>query len=246
MRSLHAPLVLAVLILASVATLPVTHAQTTYTLTLTVVGADNKPLTGVTVYLYDTDGNQWSAETDANGIAKFTVKNGTYLVFVKASYAILTTVTVAGDTSATINASAMHHANLTSVPVSVTATVTANGFPVQFKLDTNVTIYSDEIINVSFPKEVVKLPYKYVLDRIEYDGTTTNESSVSLDLSTKDYSVVAHYTQTFAVTLQLWMVLLLVAILVIALVVAFRVATKTASTMIAEYIARNRKFVSRR
>lgn len=245
-RYLLATLVIALAVAVMTLT-PVVASAADPTLTVTVIGADNKPLADAKVTVYDVSGNKYTNTTDANGVASVTVPaNGTYLVVVNSKYYILATVDVAGDTSATINASTMHHANISSTPTSVEATVVLLDFnSTKLKLNTNVTVYAPSSINVTYPKEVVKFPFKYVFDKVTYGSTETNSTTVTIDMAT-DYDVVAHYTKTFFLALSYWAVIALVVIVIAALAIAWVAGSKTAKAMIAEWRERNRKFVKKK
>lgn len=217
------------------------------TVTITVIGADNEPMAGVKVVLYDADGNEYANTTDDSGVAKITVPaNDTYLVVVKGDYYILSTVTVSGDTSATVNATTMHMANLTATPLSVDVDVLLLAFNyTSITVRTNATVYAPSDVNVTYPSEVVKFPFKYVFEKLTYDTSETNETTVTLDMA-KDYLVTASYTKTFYLTLEYWLVIALVVIIVVALVVAWKAGGKAAAAMIAEWKERKRRFVKRR
>ena len=248
MRSgLAAVVVLAILAVALAAPAAVAAPAADPVVTINVVGPDGAAVEGAKVTLYDTAGNKYENTTDASGAAEIAVPaNGTYLVVVKSEYYILDTVDVAGNTSKTVNASAMHHANITSVPLSVDVKVLLQAFNyTELAMTTNVTVYAPSDINVTYPGEVAKFPYKYTLDKIKYDGAETNETAVSLDM-TKDYAVTAYYAKTFYMKLEYWMLVLLVAIVIAALAIAWSAGAKTAKAMISDWRSRNRRFVKRK
>jgi len=244
-RYLVASIIL-VLLMAVAFTAPATAAASNV-VTITVVGPDGKTVSGAKVVLYDTAGNSYENTTDINGVAEISVPaNGTYLVVVKASYYIIDTVDVAGDTSKTVNASAMYHVNITSTPLSVDAEVMLLSFNyTKLTLTTNVTVYAPSDINISFPSEITKFPYKYTFDKIKYDGVETNETTVTLDMA-RDYTVTAYYTKTFYMTMEYWMVILLVIIIIAALAIAWSAGARTAKSMVEEWRERNRKFVKKK
>jgi len=215
--------------------------------TITVVGPDGKTVSGAKVTLYDTAGNKYENTTDINGVTKITVPaNGTYLVVVKSEYFILDTVDVAGDTSKTVNASAMHKANVTSTPLSVDAKVELSAFPyVNITTTTNVTVYAPSTITVTFPEEITKFPYKYTFDKLKYDGVEKTTNSVSIDMA-RDYTVTAYYTKTFYMALEYWMVIILAIIIVVALAVAWSAGARTAKSAIEEWRNKSRRFVKKK
>jgi len=217
------------------------------TVTVTVVGPNGETVSGAKVILYDTAGESYENTTDVNGVATITVPaNGTYLVLVKSEYYILDTVNVEGDVSKTVNASAMHHVNVTSYPLAVDAELLLLAFNYTgVTVTTNMTVYAPSDLNISYPAEIVKFPYKYVFEKVKYDGAETNASTVTVDM-TKDYVVTGVYTKTFYMTLEYWALIVLVLIIVIALVVAFTAGGKTAKTAIEDWKERKRKFIKRK
>ncbi|RLG50055.1 MAG: hypothetical protein DRN90_00330, partial [Thermoproteota archaeon] len=201
---------------------------------------------GAKVIVYDTDGKSYENTTDINGVAKIDVPaNGSYLIVIKDEYYILTTVTVAGDTTITVNASAMHYANITSTPINVDAKVKLSTFNYTITITTNVTVYASASLNITYPEEVSKFPFKYVLENITYDGVETNETTITLDMA-RDYSVNANYSRTFYMTLECWMVAAIVVVIVVALLVAWKAGSKTAKAMIQQWKSVNRKFVKKK
>jgi len=214
---------------------------------LTVAGKDGKAITGAKVILYDSAGNTYENTTDINGVTKITVpSNATYLVVVETEYYILDTVTVSGDTDYTVNASTMHYANITSTPLSVDIDVMLVAFNyTKISLTSNVTVYAPSDINVTFPGEIVKFPYKYVFDKVKYDGVEKNETTVSIDMA-RDYTVTAYYTKTFYMTLEYWVIVILVIVIIAAIAIAWSAGAKTSKAVIEKWRERNRRFVKRK
>jgi len=244
-RYVLASILVALLVIVSITP---AMAASDITVRVTVIGPDGDPLKNVKVMLYDDTGAKVDEDaTDENGTAVLTVTaNETYLIVVKGEYYILDTVTVSGDTNKTVDASVMHLANLTSEPKNVDVKVVLVAFEdVTLTMTTNITVYSPSDINVTYPKEVVEVPYKYVLDKIEYDGKETNKTTITLDMA-EDYKVVAHYTKTFYLTLEYWLLVVLVLIIIVALAVAWTAGSRTAKTVIEEYREKNRKFVKKK
>jgi len=229
---------------------PMLQAETAnFDVTVTVIGDDGRPLENAQVTLYDSLGNAYTNKTDENGVTVITVpSNATYLVVVKGGeYYILDTVTVSGDTSYEVNASAMYYANITSEPVTADVILGLTSFEyVNITVTTNVKVYAPSEINVTFPTEIKKFPWRYVLENITYDNTVVeNKSYVVLDMA-KDYNVKANYKQEFYLKLESWMLYLLVGLLVLAIVLAFFAGTRTAKAVIEEWRAKNSKFVRRK
>lgn len=248
MRRSVAPILVAVVFILVLVLSPATHAVATDpVVTITVIGPDGKAVSGAKVTLYDTAGNKYENTTDINGVTQITVpENGTYLVVVKSTYYILSTVDVLGDTSVTINATTMHHVNISSTPLSVDTTVVLLAFNyTKLTITTNMTVYAPSSINITFPKEIVKFPYKYTFDKIKYDSVETNETTITLDMA-RDYTVTGYYTKTFYMALEYWMVMLLVIVIIAALAIAWVAGAKTARAMIEEWREKSRKFVRKK
>jgi len=246
MRYVLVSVLVAMLLLPAVA--PATFAQG-YRVNFTIIGADGEPLANAKVTLYSADGDvEDEGTTDENGTVTLMVSElGPYLVVVKSEYYIIDAINVTTDNmNVTIDASALHYANLTSTPRSVEVTVRHLEFTelqnIGIKMSTNVTVYATDTINVTFPKEVVEVPYKYVLDYIKYDTKETNETTITLDM-TENYEVTAYYIKTFYLTMEYWVVIILVIIAIIALAVAWSAGASTARAKIAEWRERNRRFV---
>jgi len=246
MHILAAPLI-AVLMAVLMLVTPVAVAAADPVVTITVIGPDGKVVSGAKVTLYDTAGNKYENTTDINGVTEIAVPaNGTYLVVVKSEYYILDTVDVSGDVSKTVNASAMYHVNISSTPLSVDAKVMLTAFTyVKVTTTTNITVYAPSSINITFPKEIVKFPYKYTFDKIKYDGVETNETSIVIDMA-RDYTVTAYYTKTFYMALEYWMVIILVIVIIAALAIAWSAGAKTARAMVEEWRNKSRKFVKKK
>ena len=237
-----------ILAIGSLIVAPMLQAEeANFNVTVTVIGDDGRPLENAQVTLYDSLGNAYTNKTDETGVTVITVpSNATYLVVVKGEYYILDTITVSGDMSYEVNASAMYYANITSEPVSADVILGLTSFEyVNITVTTNVKVYAPSEINVTFPTEIKKFPWRYVLENITYDNTETNESYVELDMA-KDYDVKANYRQEFYLKLESWMLYLLVGLLVLAIVIAFFAGTRTARAVVEEWRARNSKFVRRK
>lgn len=247
MRKVQLGVFAAIALLAVLCLAPAFAFAADPTVTIKVVGPDGGNVTGAKVILYDTDGKTYENSTDINGETIITVPaNGTYLILVKSEYYILDTVDVEGNVSKTVNASTMNHVNVTSYPLTVDASLLLLAFNyTSITVTTNMTVYAPSDLNVSYPAEIEKFPYKYVFDKIKYDGVETNASTVTIDM-TRDYVVTGVYTQTFYMALEYWVLIILVLIIVIALVVAFTAGGKTAKTVIEDWKERKRKFVRRK
>jgi len=238
-----------ILAIGSLIVAPMLQAEeANFNVTVTVIGDDGRPLENAQVTLYDSLGNAYTNETNETGVTVITVpSNATYLVVVKGEYYILDTVAVSGNTSYEVNASAMYYANITSEPVSADVILGLTSFEyVNITVTTNVKVYAPSEINVTFPTEIKKFPWRYVLENITYDNTVVeNKSYIVLDMA-KDYDVKANYRQEFYLKLESWMLYLLVGLLVLAIVVAFFAGTRTARAVVEEWRAKNSKFVRRK
>jgi len=238
-----------ILAIGSLIVAPMLQAEeANFNVTVTVIGDDGRPLENAQVTLYDSLGNAYTNKTDETGVTVITVpSNATYLVVVKGEYYILDTITVSGDMSYEVNASAMYYANITSEPVSADVILGLTSFEyVNITVTTNVKVYAPSEINVTFPTEIKKFPWRYVLENITYDNTVVeNKSYIVLDMA-KDYDVKANYRQEFYLKLESWMLYLLVGLLVLAIVIAFFAGTRTARAVIEEWRTRNSKFVRRK
>ena len=235
--------VIAALLLVVLFSVPVAAASTDPTVTIKVIGADGGDLTNAKVVLYDNEGHTYEGTTNATGYVEITVPNGTYLIVVDTKYLILDTVDVAGDTSKTVNATAMHYANVSSTPLVVDVDVMLLAFKnISVSRATNFTVYAPSSLNLTFPKEIYQFPWKYEFSKLTYDSTEVNATEVTLDMAA-NYVVKAEYTKTFGFVLEYWMLLVLVAIVVIAIAVAVIAASRHTIMAIRE---KSRKFVERK
>jgi len=234
----------AAVLAALLALLPLALASP-YTVTITVVGPDGQPAASATVYVYYTNATLAAkATTDSSGRVTLDLPSGTYVVVASKGWYAFSTLAVAGDTSATVDASALVPVNVTSTPIAVTANLTFGGVAVP--AGTNVTAYvpSGASLTIAFPQSVVKaLVLKYVLERVTYDGSTTNQSTVTLTV-TAPTVVTAHYKATWALTMEWWMVAAMAGIVLLAVVLAAFAGAKTAKEVIEEL--RAGRFVRRR
>ena len=237
----------AIILAFCMAIAPAVAAATAYTITVVVVGPDKMPVKGAKVIVYDKSGKAYEGVTDASGVAKIEVPdNDTYLVEVKAgNYIVVDAVHVEGDTSKTIDVSTMHHANITSTPVSVGVSIQYGIFETKLNLTTNITVYAPAPITVSYPEEVAKIPFKYVLKKISYDGVEVEDTKVTLDMS-KDYMVVAVYEKTFPASLNMWLAILFAIIVIAAVVIAFVAGGRKAKEIIGEWRESKMRFVRKR
>jgi len=236
--------VIAALLLVVLFSVPVAAASADPTVTLKVIGADGGDLANAKVILYDNEGHTYEGTTNATGYVEIPVlENGTYLIVVDTKYVILDTVDVEGDTSKTVNASAMHYANVSSTPLVVDVDVMLLAFEnISVSRATNFTVYAPSSLNLTFPKEIYQFPWKYEFSKLTYDSTEVNATEVTLDMAA-DYVIKAEYTKTFGFVLEYWMLLVLIAVVVIAIAVAVIAASRHTVMAIRE---KSRKFVERK
>jgi len=247
-RSALVAVSLVALLLCVLAVAPVSVAASIDpTVNLTVIGSDGQPLENVDVTLYDESGNTYDGTTDENGTVSIEVpRNATYLVLVDSEYYILDTVTVAGDTNATVDASGMYSATIKSIPKSVDVTLLLLAFEdLELTMTANFTVYAPSDLNVTFPLEIEEFPYKYVFDYVKYDTVESEDNTITLDMN-EDYVVTAYYAKTFYMALEYWLLIALVVVIIIALAVAWSAGAKTARAMINEWRNKNRKFVHKK
>jgi len=240
--------VVPLLLLLYTAIVPAVAGATAYTANLTIVGADGNPLKGAEVILYDEQGRQYKGTTDKNGVASIEVPdNGTYLVEVKAgNYIIVDCVHVEGDTSKSIDASKMHYVNITSTPVSVDVSIQCGVLETMLNVTTNITVYASSTLKITYPEEVTKLPYTYVLQKIVYDGEEIEDKKTVTVQMDKNHGVTGVYEKTFSVSLNMWLAILLAIIIVVAVIVAFIAGGRKAKEVIEEWQKSRLRFVKRR
>jgi len=216
-----------------------------YTVTVTVAGPDGKPVSGALVEVFNSTGKVASATTGSNGVAQFSLNNGTYAVFATNGWVALASLKVAGNTAFTVNASKMLGVNATSTPISVTFNLTYAG--AQKSLSSNVTIFvaSGNTLTLTYPMRVYKGFMVYNLTRILYGSVETTNNTVTLT-PTASTVVTAEYKTQWAFALEWWMVAALAAVIVGAIGVAMYFGSKTAHEAIADYATRAMRFVRRR
>ncbi len=239
--------VVAVLLLALLVAMAAPTLAASVDVTIRAIGPDNTALANAKVVLYDIQGNAYEGTTNSTGYVTITVPApDVYLVVVEGGkFYILDTVNTSATTLYTVNATLMHHANLSSTPTVVDVKVALAGFGYNVSLTTNTTVYAASDLEVFYPAEVVKFPYKYTFEKIKYDNTETTNTSVTL-VMTADYDVVAYYTKQFYLTLELWVAIILVACIVIAILAAMAAGARAAKSVLHEYSEKKRKFVRRK
>jgi len=246
--------ILALTILALVVFLAATPAMAApgYTLTILVKDRAGTAVAGASIVLYDLSLKQVaSGITNSSGYVEFTdIDNGTYIAYLSwGSNRTFTTITVAGDTSATIDLSAIFRANVT-----IDAPITDIEYTVEFLYNEtvilkktvkgNALIYSSKNLNITFPKEVAKFPYKYVFKNVTYDGSVSEANEISLTMS-KDYEVKPLYERTWYVAIEPWVAALLLLVIVGGIVFALYFAGKAAKKTLIKHRVREFRFVKR-
>jgi hypothetical protein len=249
MRNLYISVVaLAILIAVSA---PVFATAIDPTLTLTFVAPDKTALANAPVVVYDSSGNKVAnTTTDSTGKASVTVPTtGLYNILAAGNgYYILTVLNVAGDMSATINASAMYKVDILSTLKSVDAKVSRSETPTaKIVFATNTTVYTDKgkTVTLEFPSQVMAFPFVYRLTKIVYDTTETTNNTITITVDT-DKVVTAYYEKVLILqVLPMWMLIAIVLVIIIAVgVLAF--APRTAKKVILAMIEEDREFVKRK
>ena len=242
-------LAVAIAIVLALAVLPSVVSTQDPVVSLTVVAPDGSALANATVKLIDVTGKEYSGKTDTAGKASITVPaTGLYYVLVHGQgYYILSVLNVTGDVSARIDASAMRALVVKSTGASVEFSVARSEMPsLTLKFSTNVTIYTDpgKTVTLEFPREVLRFPYKYTLQKIAYDTAETTDNAVTL-APTTDTTVTAHYSKTLYFALPAWGILALGVTVAIA-IGAIWFATKTAKHAVASLGESLTSFVRRK
>jgi hypothetical protein len=241
-------LVAVVAVLALVALPSVVLAQNPV-VSLTVVAPDGSALANATVKLIDVTGTEYSNTTDTEGNVDITVPaTGLYYVLVYGQgYYILSVLNVTGDISATINASAMPALSVQSTEAGVEFSIARSEIStLALKLSTNTTIYTDSgmTVTLEFPREVLRFPYRYTLQKITYDTTETTDNTVTLTPATNT-TVTAYYSKTLYFVLPTWALIALGVTVVVAVGVVW-FATKTAKHAVASIRESSMTFVRRK
>jgi hypothetical protein len=248
-RAAHIAVVaLAVLALAVVA--PV-FAVADPTLTLTFVAPDKTALANALVKVFDSSGNLVAnATTDSSGKATLTVSaTGLYnIVAAGSGYYILTVLNVTGDTTATIDASAMYKVDVLSTLKSVEFKLSRSETPnAKIVFSTNTTVYTDKgkTIDLEFPPQVMEFPFVYRLTKIVYDGAETTNSTITIAVDA-DKAVTAYYEKLLILqVLPVWALAAIAVVILIALAtLAF--APRMAKKVIMAVEEESREFVKRK
>jgi hypothetical protein len=237
-----------VAVLALVAVPSVVLAQEPV-VSLTVVAPDGSALANATVKLIDVTGTEYSNTTDATGEVSITVPAvGLYYVLVYGQgYYILSVLDVTGDVSATINASTMPALSVQSTDAGVEFSIARSEIPaLAIKFSTNATIYTDpgKTVTLEFPKEILKFPYRYTLQKITYDIAETTNSTVTLAPATNT-TVTAYYSKSLYFMLPTWAIIALGVTVVVAVGVVW-FATKTSKHVVASIRDNAMSFVKRK
>jgi hypothetical protein len=249
MRSTYIAVVaLAILVAVSA---PAFAAAADPTLTLTFVAPNKAALANAPVKVFDSSGNlATNATTDASGKATVSVSaTGLYNIVASGSgYYILTVLNVAGDMSATIDASAMYKVDVLSTLKSVDAKVSRGETPdAKIAFATNTTVYTDKgkTVTLEFPSQVMAFPFVYRLTKIVYDATETTNSTVTITVDA-DKVVVAYYEKVLILqALPAW-ALIAIAVVIIVAVGVLVLAPRMAKKVILSIMEEGREFVKRK
>jgi len=252
MRSVY--IAIAAIAIAAVVALPQVFAAIDPTLTLTFVAPNKTALANAPVKVFDSAGKLVAnATTDSSGKATLSVSaTGLYnIVAAGSGYYILTVLTVlnvAGDVSATINASAMYKVDVLSTLKSVDAKVSRSETPsAKIVFATNTTVYTDKgkTVTLEFPSQVTAFPYVYKLVKIVYGSTETANNTVTIAVNA-DTVVTAYYEKAlFLQVLPTWVLIVLVVAIIVAVGVLVFVP-RMAKKVVLSIMEGDRVFVKRK
>ncbi|RLE42808.1 hypothetical protein DRJ19_03460 [Candidatus Woesearchaeota archaeon] len=213
-----------ILLIAVIAVVPVALSQETVTITVTVADETGAPVSNAVVTVYDNTGTKVTeGTTDTAGNVTLTIPNATVTFWIKLAtgkYIVYTRSDWVNVTAITINASTMNYVTITANTTEITATIVPLlNNKTEVKISLNATIYGLESINVTFLGSKVKYPFiEERLVEINVNGTIyTDTNTVTVDLATGDYTVIAGYKQFYTFTWT-WQTFVLIAFIVTVLV----------------------------
>ncbi len=230
------PLLLA-LVLVAVA---INVAYASATVTVLVKSSTGTPVSGAVVYAYQEGQQVAKCSTNSSGVCTLTLPANTTTVFFVsyggAKYA-LETLQKYVPAKVTIDASKMHYADLLTnvkynIPVKIMPTL-ANA---TISVEMNATIYASEVIKLLYPKTYTVAPFRVAeLEKITYDNVTTTNTTITLDLSSKNYKVTAYYKLLWKVTPNMYLfvaigILFIILLIALAIAKSRRVKARTVGT----------------
>lgn len=202
----------------------------TSTFTFTVYGVDGSTAKGVAVSVYDIKGKYIAGgSTDTGGQVDLSLEDlATYIIIADLEsdkVAIFTQfLNSTASTSVTLNASALEHVNVTLPNIEWSYKIyNGENYTTDFGATGPVMIYTNELLNMTFPKEYQEGWNKYVLVNITY-GTTaeTEKNYVVIDPSNVNEVHVYYKKAGFAIptlTTEQWMIIGVIVIVVLVIIV---------------------------
>ena len=235
-------LLLATLVLALLAMPTLAHP-------IQVIGPDNEPAADVTVRVYDSKGLVAEGSTNSSGWVDLALKNATLMFQV--IYNTTTDAIVVAEvttyeneslnTPIIINMTTLYSVKLFSTVITVNVSVREPETGTELTYATNESmIYTTDRLNYTFPREVSKFPYRYVLKEIKYDGSVTKDNYVTLTPTTS-IEVTAVYERQWWITLtteQLIIVVLAAGAIILVLLAVTRGGAKAIMERRREYWVR--------
>jgi hypothetical protein len=250
--------VMALLVLALLAiTLPVSAAEKTYPMRITITGPDGDPLATATVTVYFVNGTKVGTNTTTStGRTTIYVKeDGTYLIYIQKGFSAVN-ITNYATTSPNITISLADYcqanitASLPKVLLFPAPKVNVKYLPgdanVWLTAVANETVYvpKDFSITISYPENITGLLYRYVLSNITANGALVDNNS-SLSIS-EDTEIIGAYTSSYYLSTE-QMILIGIAIVIIAAVAVVAVTgRKRAMQIISDTAEEYRRFVKRK
>jgi len=224
-------LLLALMVLAFLVP-PALSAQN-ITMTLLIKDEVGNTVAGAKVKIFDSTGAKVAeGTTNSTGYVTLSIPNETVTFWVELAsgkYILNTTDMTTINTTVvkviTLDASAMYSAGIRANMSGITAEVSPSlNSKVEISLPCNATIYAKEIINVSYPKSKIVMPFVEIrLVEITVDGTSyKNVTAVTVDLSSASRTVIAGYQKyyTFTWTWETYVIIAFVALLFVMFLMA--------------------------
>lgn len=202
-----------------------------YKVTVYVYDETGKAVKGAVVTVYDTAAKVVSkCTTNETGACTVEVpENATYAYLAMlstAKYGLVVLDYV--KPTVVINCSAMYYAKLlTNTTYNIPVKIRPPKFTADIEtIKTNATLYTSVAVNITFPKEYRVTPMqiaKFV--KLRYDTTTTNATSVYLDM-TRNYEVMAYYKIVYAIAPNILLIAAAAFVLIIVLAVIAALARR--------------------
>ena len=190
-----------------------------------VVGPDNTSVSDITVKALNGTTTLATGTTNATGWVELDVPNGTMVIIAEFNTTTdaITIITVsAPNDTFVVNMSELYWVKVFSTLIKANVTVEEPNSETELRYVANETIlYTDAQLNYTFPKEVSKFPYKYVLKEIKYDGSSTTEPYLVLK-PTSNTEVTAVYERQWwiALTTEQLIIVLIASVAIIMLLLA--------------------------